>query len=545
VSLVADSAVHAAPEQTLLDQLTQSVFLKDRQGCFVAVNQAFCAGLSRPRADILGQDDFAFYPRGLAEKYRADDQQILREGVALEVEEQNLQGGQLRTVRVVKSPVRSPGGEIQGILCIFWDISEQRCLEAQLRQAQKMSAIAQLAGGIAHDFNNLLTGVLGNLSLAQLELSRAAWPEASAVAELLRHAEAASQRAAELTRQLLIFSRRVQPRPEPASLNDGVRQVLAGFTTRSTICLDTHLDPNLGLVLMDAAQLQQVARHLLGNAQEAMPDGGTLTVQTQNVTLVPEAAAHRPLPPGDQALILPVMHPDSRTGEFVRLRVSDTGAGISAEVLEHLFEPFFSTKGLGRGTGLGLAMAASIAKDHDGWLECHSAAGEGTRFDLYVPRLLAPAPARMAEPTTPTATILLIDDHEVVRSIGKNILEHQAYRVLVSGAGEPALDLIRREHKGIDLVLLDWVQSDLDGTVFLTGLRLVAPEIPMLLCAAYPTGPAVRAVEQCGAVGFVAKPFQPHELTRAVRIALEHRAAQPPRPRATRASTERAMSAQV
>jgi PAS domain S-box-containing protein len=525
VSSAAATTVHAAPEQTLLDHLTQSVFLKDRQGRFVAVNQAFCAGLSRPRSDILGQDDFAFYPRGLAEKYRADDQQVLRDGATREVEEQNLQNGQLRTVRVVKSPVRGADGQIQGILGIFWDITEQRRLEAQLRQAQKMAAVAQLAGGIAHDFNNLLTGILGNLSLAQMELGRASWAEASGIAELLQLAETASQRAAELTRQLLIFSRRVQPRPEPASLNDGIRQILAGYSLSSTIRLHTDFDPDLGLVMVDAIQVQQLLRHLLGNAQEAMPDGGTLVVQTNNAIVTDEDADDTPLPFGSPPLLLPGKHPDRRRGEFVRLRVSDTGVGISADVLEQLFEPFFSTKGLGRGTGLGLAMAASIAKDHGGWLECHSGAGAGTRCDLFLPRLPAPSSQQTVEPATFPATILFVDNHEVMHGIGKAILEHHGYCVRVCAGGESALELIQRQHAGINLVLLDWAPSDPNADAFLTALRLIAPALPVLLCVAGPTAPANRAAAKCGVAGFVTKPFIAEELTRAVRTALQPRAA--------------------
>jgi PAS domain S-box-containing protein len=400
------------------------VFLKDCECRFIAVNQAFCTGLGHPRAAILGRDDFAFYPRGLAEKYRADDVRILRDGVTLEVEEQNLLGDQLRTVRVVKAPVRGSDGAIRGLLGIFWDVTETRNLETQLRHAQKLSDVAQLAGGIAHDFNNMLTVVLGNLALAQLELARLAIPEAPAVAELLRCAESAGQRAADLTRQLLLFARRAQPRPEPASLNDCVQQALAAFPLATAIQVALHLDPKLCRAQLDMGQIKQVVRQLLANAQDAMPQGGALLVQTQNATLVPESAAHRPQPPGLATLILPVMHPEARPGEFVRLRVSDAGPGISPEVLARLFDSFGFAKGVGRGAGLGLAMVASIAKDHDGWIECHSAPGQGTRFDLYLPRMFAPGPAPAATAAADAAPVALIKERKSGPQLRPRLSKH-------------------------------------------------------------------------------------------------------------------------
>jgi PAS domain S-box-containing protein len=411
-------AAPAAPEQTLLDHLTQSVFLKDCECRFVAVNQAFCTGLGHPRSAILGRDDFAFYPRGMAEKFRADDLRILREGVTLEVEEQNLLGDQLRTVRVVKAPVRGSDGAIRGLIGIFWDVTETRHLETQLRQAQKLNAVAQLAGGIAHDFNNMLTVVLGNLALAQLELARLAHPETPAIAELLRCAESAGHRAADLTRQLLLFSRRAQPRLEPASLNDCVQQILAAFPLGQAIQVAQHLESKLNRCQLDVGQIKQAVRQLLANAHDAMPQGGALLVQTQNVTLIPESAAHRPQPPGLTTVIAPVMHPDARTGEFVRLRISDAGPGMSPDVLAKRFEQFESAKGLGRGPGLSLAMVASIAKDHEGWIEWHSAPGQGTRFDLYLPRMFAPATAPAA-PEDDSAPILRIEDRKAARKLGR------------------------------------------------------------------------------------------------------------------------------
>jgi two-component system cell cycle sensor histidine kinase/response regulator CckA len=516
----APSLTNLLPQQTLLDHLTQSVFLKDRDLRFVVVNRAFCAGLGREPGEVLGQDDFAFYPRGLAEKYRADDLRILEGGVTLETEEQNLHAGKLCTVRVVKSPVYGEGGARTGVLGIFWDVTEQRHLERQQRHAQKMHAVAQLAGGIAHDFNNLLTGILANVALAQVELSDLPGLPTGGVFDVLKHAENVGHRAAALTRQLLQFSRRVKPKPEALDVNECVRRALAAYPPPAQLELRTHLE-RLGLVHADAGQCHQVLRHLLANAVEAMPDGGTLTVATGNVTLVPEAALHHPRP-GPAAHVLPVCHPEARPGEYVRLRVADTGGGIASEARERLFEPFFSMKEPGKGAGLGLALAYSIVKDHDGWIECHSDEGAGAHFDVFLPRLLAPLPAAGAGlDGRGHETILIVDEHEVVRTIAREILEGYGYRVLAAANSAAAIELYRQRGEEIDLILVDLTLPRTDAAETLSHVRRLRPAAPVLVCAAYPAGPAIRAVQACAAAGFVSKPFQPLELACSVRAALD------------------------
>src|SRR5438132_8651837 len=274
----------------------------------------FCRQVGLSEVEIIGKTDFDFYPAHLAEKYRADDRLVLGEGKRLEQEEQNFSDGVLRTVRVIKTPVKDDQGKIAGVLGIFWDVTEQRALEAQLRQAQKMDAIGQLAGGVAHDFNNLLTVILGNVSLLQAGL-----PKEDARRELLHATERAALRAAELTSKMLGFSRRTTLRLEPASLNyaldESVILLRRGIDPRIT--LHVKKCPDLWLVNADTGQINQVLMNLCLNARDAMPEGGMLTLETENVTL-------------DESAVR--LHLEAHSGEYVRLSVSDTGEGIPPDV---------------------------------------------------------------------------------------------------------------------------------------------------------------------------------------------------------------------
>ncbi len=360
--------------RSLIENLEQSVFLKDQELRFVAANQRFCQSLGCGEADIVGKTDFDFYPRHLAEKYRRDDLVVLHQGRHLELEEQNLCGGKLRTVRVVKTPVRDGQGKTIGVLGIFWDVTEQRALEAQLRQWQKMEAIGQLAGGVAHDFNNLLTAILGNVSLVLMQLA-ADDPKRG----LLQIAERAALRAAELTRQLLGFSRRSQLKPQPLHLGAALADT-ANLLRRTNPCiqLETQVAADLWLVHADPNQMNQVLMNLCINSRDAMPDGGRIVLGLENVTIDPEQAA---------------LQLEAEAGLFVRLSVSDTGHGIPDALQPHIFEPFFTTKPPGKGTGLGLAMVYGIVEQHRGWIEFHSQVGEGTRFEVYLPRYVPPEAA--------------------------------------------------------------------------------------------------------------------------------------------------------
>ncbi|MGE3806119.1 MAG: PAS domain-containing protein, partial [Gemmataceae bacterium] len=496
-----------AKYRSLIENLTQAIFLKDRELRIVAVNQPFCQSVGKSAQEILGKTDFELFPEYLAEKHRADDRRVLAEGARLEVEEQRTIDGKTRTVQVVKTPVRDQRGQNVGVLGIFWDVTEQRTLESQFRQAQKMDAIGQLAGGIAHDFNNLLTAIIGNLEMAQMDL-----PDNHPCREMLGNGLRAGFRAAELTRQLLSFARQTPLRPGPLNLNHSIDETVRMLrrTIDPRIAVETRPDANLWTVQADPAQMGQVLMNLLLNARDAMPEGGTITFLTSNLTLTPETARK---------------HLDGRPGEFVRLAVADTGIGMAPDVREHLFEPFFTTKGPGKGTGLGLAVVFGIIKQHEGWIECWSEPGRGTRFDIFLPR----AAIRQAAATDDqhnnipggNETILLADDHEMVCRVGREILERLGYQVLTAADGAQALEMYTERARDIHLVILDLSMPKLSGQEVLQQIRKLNPSARVIISSGFYTDQAVNDVASEGAAGFVGKPYRPEELARSVRAALD------------------------
>jgi PAS domain S-box-containing protein len=507
VRLRAESAIRSseAKYRSLVENLEQSVFLKDRDLCFVAGNKRFCESVNRSEEDIVGRTDYDLYPRRLAERYRADDYKVLEQGRRAEVEEQTLIAGNPRTVRIVKTPVKDDQGQIVGVLGIFWDVTDQRSLEAQLRQAQKMEAVGQLAGGVAHDFNNLLTVILGNLSLV---LSK--WPPADEAPDMLESARKAGQRAAELTKQLLGFSRRTVLRPQSVSLNTCIDETVAMLRRAidPRITLETKTTPELGTVHADPGQMNQVLMNLCINSRDAMPDGGRLVLEAANVH-IDESQARLTV--------------DAQPGDYVRLRVRDTGHGIPPEIRARIFEPFFTTKELGKGTGLGLAMVFGIIKQHKGWIECHSDVGRGTRFDIYLPQSTAPPP----EPTALAPVrrhgnekILLIDDEAMIRQLGQKTLQQHGYQVLLAENGLQGLTIYQREMGKIDLVILDLSMPQISGRDTLKHLRRLDPNVRVLFSSGF-SAETVTETEADGVVGFLSKPYSPIDMVDQVRVVLD------------------------
>ena len=448
--------------------------LTEREGKIVAVNEAYCKLVALPREKLLGRHFSASYKDQGAE--------------AIELGRERFDAGtivprfatraRLVNAREVDLEVANSFIELgehgRLVLSIFRDITERKGLEQQLRQAQKMEAIGQLAAGVAHDFNNLLAIIRGN---ADLVLMKPKWGTGQA-GDCIKQIVAASERAADLTRQLLAFSRKQVMQPRPIKLNDVVH-TLSKMLKRiigENVQLECAYGAHLPLVQGDAGMIEQVVVNLVVNARDAMPKGGRLHVTTETVRF--EAAQVQ-------------NHPEARAGEFVCLAVSDTGTGISPELLPRIFEPFFTTKELGKGTGLGLATVYGIVKQHEGWIEISSKVGEGSRFSVYLPAG-SHGPASEAEapdetkPRGGAERILLVEDDEGVRQSTRRMLESFGYCVSEADSGRAALERWRSEAPEIDLLLTDIVMPHgVTGTELAEKLREEQPELKVIFMTGY------------------------------------------------------------
>ena len=392
-------------------------------------------------------------------------------------------------------------------VAVFDNITERKRLEAQLRQAQKMESVGRLAGGVAHDFNNLLTVMLSNATLAKDGL-----PEGDPARDDLTEVEEAAKRAAVLTRQLLAFARRQVAEPRALDLNavtlamDKMLRRLIG----EDVELVTLLAEGLGTVWADPGHIEQVLVNLAVNARDAMPDGGKLTIETSNVALDAEYATH---------------HMGMTPGEYVLLAVSDTGHGMTPQVLEHVFEPFFTTKERAKGTGLGLSTCYGIVKQSGGWIWVYSEPGQGTTFKIYLPRIQAQAEA--FTPTVPaplrggSETILMVEDDDKVREVALRTLRERGYIVLEAANGWEALRAAEDKNAAIALLLTDIVMPHMGGRELVERLRTLRPEIKVL----YTSGYAEQAIVHQGTldrgVAFLPKPFDSTSLARKVREVLD------------------------
>jgi len=397
-------------------------------------------------------------------------------------------------------------GGSPAVLAFLIDVSETKSLRAQLYQAQKMEAIGTLAGGIAHDFNNLLTVVTG-----YGELLLAAKKPGDNEYEDLQKICSAGRRGAELVRGLLTLGRKAESKPAPLNLNRSVEQstMLLERTIVRMLEIEVILEEDLAIIHADPTQMDQILMNLAVNARDAMPRGGRLTIETKNVVLDKEYCRSQV---------------EAREGPHVMLRVSDTGFGMDEETRERIFEPFFSTKEPGRGTGLGLAMVFGIVKQHGGHITCESQPGHGTTFRIYFPvsegELAQVDVSDDRAPLTGSETILLVDDEEPVRKLGQRILVPAGYTVLTATNGKEALDLYVREKDSIDLVILDLVMPEMDGRSCYEALQLIDPEIKIILTSGYGSAGTRRIAEELGARAFVTKPYDVPRLLQSIRDAV-------------------------
>ncbi len=385
--------------------------------------------------------------------------------------------------------------------------TERKRLEAQLRHAQKMESIGTLAGGIAHDFNNLLTAIIGN---AQLALTRLTPGEP--LHDRLIEIENSGRRAAELTRQLLIFSRREKLEPRAINLNDTIDQF--SKMLRRIIGEDLELRiktaGDLSTVFADPGQMEQVLMNLAVNARDAMPEGGELIIETQNITI--DGTYCR-------------THPYAKPGRYVQVGVTDTGDGMDADTQQHIFEPFFTTKPAGKGTGLGLALAYGIIKQHEGMIEVYSEIGHGTTFKIYLPAQQKAIEEEVNEtqPVVPggAETILVAEDEESLQRLLQGTLTGMGYRVILTDDGAAAVETYLNQRDQIDLVILDMVMPKMSGREAYERIRAIDSDVPVIFMTGYSAETAQsRFIVETGAA-FIQKPYGVSVLGHKVREALD------------------------
>jgi two-component system cell cycle sensor histidine kinase/response regulator CckA len=391
------------------------------------------------------------------------------------------------------------------VYAVARDITAHRAIEAQFRQAQKMEAVGQLAGGIAHDFNNLLLAILANAELAKSEV-----PPGSEAAECLAEIEGAGTRAADLTAQLLAFSRRQPFRPVAIDLNELIRGLLKMLRRLlpENIGIDLIPGHNLSSVSADPTQLEQVIVNLCVNARDAMERGGQLSIETENILINGRYCE---------------THPWARPGRYVLLTVGDTGVGMTTEVRERAFEPFFTTKGAHLGTGLGLSTVYGIVQQHGGLVHVYSEPGQGTTFKLYLPadtRLATDVGHKIAVvPQGGHETLLVAEDEERVRRAVIQILERAGYHVIAAANGREAVRLLRERKESVQLVLLDVVMPELDGPETWEQLRKLQPGLRVLFTSGHADERCLARLPSGAEV--VAKPFRTEELLSRIRRKLD------------------------
>jgi two-component system cell cycle sensor histidine kinase/response regulator CckA len=474
---------------------------------FLAVNEAAVRNYGYNRPEFLGMTLLDIRPQEEAGKLVATLAQY-RGGTARATGlRHRKRDGTLIDVEVTFDDIDFEGRPAR--LAVVEDVTEQRRLEGQLRQAQKMEAVGQLAGGIAHDFNNLLTAIVGYATLLARSLAPDS-PDREDVMEII----GAARRAANLTQQLLAFSRKQVLRPKVLDMNTVVRDMerILQRVIGEHITLRTSLDPGLAAVRADVSQLEQVIMNLAVNARDAMPTGGRLTIETGNAPLDVELAR---------------IHPEAPAGDYAVLTVADTGTGMSPEVKSHLFEPFFTTKEVGKGTGLGLATVYGIVRQSGGFITVDSEPGRWTRFRLYFPPADQVEPEAEGQPAEPpsagSGTVLLVEDEDGVRHLARDVLTRYGFRVLEAADPAAALRLAEGHEGPIDLLLTDVVMPGMSGAEFAGRFLALRPNVPVLYASGYTDETIVPHGVRNGEAPFLQKPFEPDDLVRSVRELIERR----------------------
>jgi two-component system, cell cycle sensor histidine kinase and response regulator CckA len=485
-----------------------AIFVKDTEGRYLIVNAAVASFYGKPIEEIIGKTAFDLTDFESARRLTANDKSILETGESSTVNFQTAQTGALEYFLVTRAAYRDNIGKIIGIIGITRNITKYHEMEERLRQSQKMEAIGTLAGGVAHDFNNILMVIGGYSSV----LSEALQAEP----KLLGHVEQiqkSGERAASLTRQLLAFSRKQTIQPAPLNLNEVVASIekLLHRLIGEDIQISTVLEPKLGPIMADSGQMEQVILNLAVNARDAMPEGGTLTIETRHTRLVNGKSR------GQSEL---------RAGEYVELIVTDSGVGMSAEIQSHIFEPFFTTKAAGKGTGLGLSSVYGIVQQARGQVTFESVPGAGTSFRISLPRIESAVNVQISEDNSATRlrggeTVLLVEDDAAVCELVSAVLTSQGYSILAARHPRDAEAICKLQPGRIQLLLTDVIMPETSGPELAQRLTALNPQMRVLFMSGYIDDSVVRQEIRERGIAYLQKPFSPLNLAKKVREVLD------------------------
>lgn len=491
-----------------LENMTLMAVLLDRNGTIVFCNDYILAATGWLREEVLGGNWFEIF-------FHLDDsgkKSYLASLVAGNLESNQehdirTKAGDSRLVSWNNTFLRDSSGKVEGVALIGEDITERRHLENQLRQAQKMESIGTLAGGIAHDFNNILTAIIGYGDLLEKKVQ--------GDPELLRdviHIQSAAERAAGLTKRLLAFSRKQVIQLRPVDLNSIIRTVekLLQQLLGEDIELRTSLCPSNLVVQADSNQIDHVLINLATNARDAMPDGGSLTVETKRLDLDEDYCQY---------------HGFGSPGSYAVISVSDSGCGMEEELRQRIFEPFFTTKETGKGTGLGLSMAYGIIQQHNGYISVYSEPGNGTTFRIYLPLendvAAIPSLQHARISSGGAETVLLAEDDDSVRDLMKTVLREAGYTVLVAANGLDAVKLFEEQREAVNLVILDVIMPGMNGKAVYDVVRKTRPHMKVLFCSGYASDIIHKKGILDDGINFISKPVAPQAFLKAVRRILD------------------------
>lgn len=513
-NLEAEIASRREVEQALLklsiavEQSPVSIIITDTSGAIEFVNPRFTQLTGYEKTEVLGKNPRILKSGETPPELYRHLWSTISSGRVWQGAFHNLKkNGEPFLEYATIAPVKNPQGVITNYIAIKEDVTERRSLENQLRQSQKMEAIGTLAGRVAHDFNNILTAIIGFGSLLEMKMAPDD-PLHHNVAQIL----SAAERAANLTRSLLAFSRKQQIATRVMNLNEivtGLEKMLNRLI-REDIELSIAIAERSLPVLVDAGQIEQVLINLVTNARDAMPEGGTLSITTCAATIDDEFGK---------------IHGYGEPGDYAILVVADSGTGMEESVRQRIFDPFFSTKEVGKGTGLGLSVCYGIIKQHGGYINCYSEPGSGTTFRIYLPLVHGNTEQAVAGTIVPleggTETILLAEDEATVRELTSKILREFGYTVIEACDGAEAVTRFREDGARIDLCLFDVIMPQKKGWEALAEIRGIRPEVKALFMSGYqPDFDRLQDMTQSDA-GFIAKPVVPRDLLRKIREILD------------------------